>query len=270
MPNNELFSDIPALGDEQGLENLLNQQALTDMGVPAEPAQEQNPQPAQQQPTYTAEQIQEIIARNQQLEAQLGQQNQQPAQTQLQQQFQQQTQTQQPARQTGYTQQQIGIINRLLASGMTIPQIAAELDRRRSNTQANPAMMQRIQALEQQFQQQQYEAAASAFEQKMLTFGEKFGLSEKDLVLFGETALSKGINVANANTDLETAFRAIFPEQYALRVQRMNNNNTSQIYGGVNVSEAPRASVSKLEDAYVDRFLHGAMPNQYDAFKNKK
>lgn len=258
MPNNDLFSDIPALGDEQGLENLLNQQALTDMGVPAEPAQEQTQEPAQQT-TYTAEQIQEIIARNQQLEAQLGQQNQQ-----------RQVQMQQPAPQTGYNQQQIAIINRLLASGMTIQQINAELEKRRSNPQANPAMMQRIQALEQQFQQQQYEAAASAFEQKMLAFGEKFGLSENDLVLFGETALSKGINVANANTDLETAFRAIYPEQYALRVQRMNNNNTSQIYGGVNVSEAPRASVSKLEDAYVDRFLHGAMPNQYDAFKNKK
>lgn len=258
MPNNDLFSDIPALGDEQGLENLLNQQALTDMGVPAEPAQEQPAQePAQQQPTYTAEQIQQIVARNQQLEAQLGQQNQQQVQKQV----------QQPAT-NGYNQQQIAIINRLLASGMTIPQINAELNKRRANS-VNPAVMQRIQALEQQFQQQQYEAAVNELEQKMLAFGDKFGLSEDELVLFGNTALSKGINVANV-TDLETVFRAIYPEQYALRVQRMNNNSTSQIYGGVNVSEAPRASISKLEDAYVDRFLHGAMPNQYDAFKNKK
>ena len=261
MPNNELFSDIPELGDEQGLENLLNQQALSDMGIPAEPAQEQPVQEPAQQPSYTAEQIQQIIARNQQLEAQIGQQNQQQVQRQV----------QQPAA-NGYNQQQIAIINRLLASGMTIPQINAELERRRASRSqnVNPALMNRIQALEQQFQQQQYEAAAAAFEQKMLTFGDKFGLSEKELVLFGETAASKGIDVTKSNVDLETAFRAVYPEQYALRVQRMNNNNTSQIYGGVNVSEAPRASISKLEDAYVDRFLHGAMPNQYDAFKNKK
>ena len=255
MPNNDLFSDIPALGDEQGLENLLNQQTLADMGVQPtqEPEPAQEPAPAQAQPTYTNEQIQQIIARNQQLESQFAQQpTQQPVQRQ------QVSQTQ------GYNPQQIAIINKLLASGMTIEQINSELNKRRSNV-ANPAVMQRIQALEQHIQQQQYEAAANAFEQKMLAFGEKFGLSEQELVLFGETALSKGINVTQA--DLETAFRAVYPEQYALRMQRITNNSTAPIYGGVSVSEAPRAQVSKLEDAYVDSFLRGAMPNQYNMFK---
>lgn len=255
MPNNDLFSDIPALGDEQGLENLLNQQALTDMGV--QPTQDPEPaqEPAQQSNTYTNEQIQQIIARNQQLEAQLNQPQTQPVQRQVAQQNQVQ----------GYNPQQIAIINRLLASGMTIGQINDELNKRRANN-VNPAVMQRIQALEQHLQQQQYDAAANAFEQKMLTFGEKFGLSEDELVLFGNTALSKGINVAHV-TDLEAVFRAIYPDQYALRMQRINNNNTAPIYGGVSVSEAPRAQASKLEDAYVDSFLRGAMPNQYNMYK---
>lgn len=261
MPNNDLFSDIPALGDEQGLENLLNQQTLASMGVqPAqdpEPAQE--PAPAQAQPTYTNEQIQQIIARNQQLEAQTNQPAQRPA-------YQPAAQQQQQVAQ-GYNAQQIEIINKLLASGMTIGQINAEINKRRAANASNSAVMQRVQALEQHIQQQQYEAAASAFEQKMLAFGDKFGLSEDELVLFGETALTKGIDVTKA--DLETAFRAVYPDQYALRMQRITNNSTAPIYGGVSVSEAPRAQASKIEDAYVDSFLRGAMPNQYNMFNKK-
>ena len=33
MPNNEIFSGIPSLDDTQGLENLLNNQALQGMGL---------------------------------------------------------------------------------------------------------------------------------------------------------------------------------------------------------------------------------------------
>lgn len=267
MPNNEIFSGIPSLDDTQGLENLLNNQALQGMGLNTqtpsaldtnqddgsqitEPAQPQVQQPAQQPAQYTSEQIAQIIARNQQLEAQ-QQQNQQ---RQLQ--------------QAGYNQQQIGIINQLMARGYTLDQIQTAINNRKQANAVNNAMSQRLQSIEQHLQQQQYQAAEAEFVQKMTTFGDKFGLSEQDLVTFANYAYDQGINVADVK-DLEPIFRAFYPDQYALRVQRMNANSTSQIYGGVNAPEAPRASVSKLEDAYVDKFLQGAMPNQYNMFNKK-
>ena len=267
MPNNDIFSGIPSLDDQQGLENYLNQQTLDNMGlntqIPAaleqpasEPAgaasQNSTPAPAQQ-PTYTNEQIAQIIARNQQLEAQLVQQ---PVQTQ-----QQQIRQAQPAAPL-YNERQIGIINQLLAKGVSIEQIAAHMANARGNaSQVNNATLQRLQNIEAYLQQQQYAQAETEFTNKMLAFGEKFGLSEQELVHFGNVAFDKGINVLHA--DLETAFRAVVPDQYALRVQRMQNNNTSQFYGGASAMDTPRASASKMEDAYVDAFLKQSMPNQY-------
>lgn len=260
MPNNEIFSGIPSLDDTQGLENYLNQQTLDNMGLNTQtPAAletndgNDNQQQTQvQQPTYTNDQIAQIIARNQQLEASLA--NQQPAQ------YQQQSSA------NPYNARQIEIINQLMSRGMTIEQISERLAQARQRNQTtsnvNLALMQRLQNVEAYLQQQEYLQAQSDFEQKMLNFGEKFGLSEDDLVSFGNYALTKGINVLNV-TDLESVFRALYPDQYALRVQRINNNSTSQIYGGVNVSETPRASVSKMEDAYVEAFMKQTMPNQY-------
>lgn len=265
MPDNELFSGIPSLDDQQGLENLLNQQALESMGVNAQipSALEQNvdqntqqisnPAPQQQETVYTSEQISQIVARNQQLEEALKgvQQNQQSQVRQAQ-------QNQQPL----YSERQRQVINELLNRGVPIERIAAALNKGRQNN----ITAQRLQNIEQYLQQQEYNKALNDFEQKMLTFGNKFGLSEDDLVYFGNLALEKGINVAYA-TDLESVFRAVLPEQYALRIQRINNNPTSQIYGGVNIGEPPRAAASKAEDAYVDAFMKQTMPNQYSMLK---
>lgn len=266
MPNNEIFSGIPSLDDTQGLENLLNQQTLDGFGLntqvptaleqqPTEPATPAAPasEPVQQvAPTYTAEQVAELVSRNQQLEAQL-QQTQQPVAR---------TQHSQPHAPL-YNERQIGIINQLLARGVSIEQIAAHMARARGGQQVNEVTLQRLQNIEAYLQQQQYAQAESEFIQKMTTFGDKFGLSEQELVTFGNVALSKGIDVSRV-TDLEAVFRAIYPDQYALRLQRINNaNNSAPIYGGASVAETPRASASKLEDAYVDAFLKQAMPNQY-------
>lgn len=266
MPDNEIFSGIPSLDDTQGLENYLNQQTIDSLGLNSQipSALEQNgtsseeqpaAAPAQTAPTYTNEQIAQIIARNQQLEQQFAQQS--------------QPQQQQQATPAAYNARQIEIINQLLAKGMTIEQINARLNAARMNRQpeVNNALLQRLQAVEAYLQNQEYARAEAEFTNKMLSFGEKFGLSENDLVTFGNVALSKGINILNV-TDLETVFRAVYPEQYALRVQRMNNNSTSTIYGGVNVNETPRSSVSKVEDAYVEAFMKQTMPNQYGMFKN--
>ena len=277
MPNNDIFSGIPGLDDQQGLENLINNQTLDSMGVnsqiPAalsqvqQPAQVQNQvdpnaqQPQAQQPQgYTSEQIAQLVARNQQIEQQMSIQKQNP--NQVNQQY-QQTQLN-----TGYNQRQKTIINELLNRGYTIEQIYNAMTKRNAQNNVNSQMAQRIQNIENHMQQQEYAAAESAFIQKMTSFGDKFGLSEQDLVTFSNYAYEQGINVADVK-DVETVFRALYPEQYALRVQRMNTNPTSQIYNGANNIEAPRANVAKLEDAYVDSFLKGAMPNQYSMFNKK-
>lgn len=271
MPNN-IFSGIPALDDAAGLENVVNQNALNEMGygnptVPAalqpqaqpqpqpqaEPAQEPaQPAPIAQPatPQYTAEQVAQIVARNQQLEAQ-ARANQVP-------QSQPQPQT------SAYTPQQAAIIKQLIDRGVPIDRIQQALNGNRQQD----AFVQRLQQVEQYLQNQQYAAAQNEFITKMTTFGNKFGLSEDDLVTFGNTALSKGINLTTIGTadDIEAVFRAIYPEQYAIRSQRIAGANASQIYGGANTPEAPRAAVSKLEDAYVDNFLKQSMPNQYNQF----
>lgn len=269
MPNEIDFSGIPALDDAEGLANLINQSTLDDYGVnndtpplatpqptpPAEPtpavpnAQPVQPtqpvQPAVTAPIYTPEQVQQILERNRQLEAYL--------------------QTRQQAR-PAPSAQQSPVVQRLLNMGYSMEQINNAIAKRQaqaSNVNAQQAqIMQKLQNLEQYIQQQEYAKEESAFIDKMTSFGEKFGLSEADLVTFGNTALSKGINLIDV-TDIESVFRAIYPEQYAIRTQRMSNAPTSQIFGGMSGTETPRATASKLEDAYVDNFLKHSMPNLY-------
>lgn len=271
MPNEELFSGIPSLDDTQGMQDYMNQQTLTDMGVngsmPAAlnydngngngaapstdlntPAPEPNPAPQ-----FTSDQIQQIIARNAQLEANMNAiaQRQQAAQ-----------QMQAQLGRTEYNAQQAAIIKQLIDKGVPLSAITNALQRGSGNARVNAALNNRIQAVENYLNQQQYAAEESKFISKMTEFGNKFGLSESDLVTFGNAALEKGINLTNVS-DVETVFRAIYPDQYAIRMQRMSNAPSSQIYGGSSTPEAPRAMSSKLEDAYVDQFLKGAMPNAY-------
>ena len=273
MPD-DIFSGIPALDDAAGLEQFVNNDTLNDMGLanptvpaalqqntPAEPApQEPAAQPAQAQPTapqYTAEQVSQIIARNQQLEAAM--QSQQA----------QRNATPQQMPQSTYTPRQIAIMKQLLDKGVSIERIQQALNGNRQQNAAQSAMMQRLQNVEAYLQNQQYEAEQSAFIGKMTEFGNKFGLSEDDLVTFGNKAMTMGINLTTVN-DVEAVFRAVYPEQYAIRSQRIAGASASHIYGGANTPEAPRAATSKLEDAYVDHFLKQAMPNQYNQFPNKR
>lgn len=270
MPNEEIFSGIPSLDDAQGLQDYMNQQTLDNMGVngtmpaalettppatdpattpnTAQPAIAQPATPQQDAPQYTSAQIQQLIARNAQLEAAAAAAQRQTAQR--------------PQMQADYNPQQAAIIKQLIDKGVPLSVIYNTLQKGNSANQANTALANRVQAVEQYLQQQQYAAEESKFITKMTDFGNKFGLSENDLVTFGNAALAKGINVANVS-DIEAVFRAIYPDQYAIRMQRMSNAPTSQIFGGASTPEAPRAAASKLEDAYVEQFLKGAMPNAY-------
>lgn len=268
MPNEELFSGIPALGDEQGLETFMNNAALDSMGIgndtipaalqvqtpaqpqvePATPAQPAQAQP--QAPQFTAEQVAQIIAQNQQLIQQNAQRQAQP-------------QPAQSAQATSpYTPQQATIIKQLIDRGVSIERIQAALNGNATQNATQNSVMQRLANMEAYLQQQQYVAAQNEFIDKMTTFGDRFGLSEADLVTFGNKAMSMGINLTTVS-DVEAVFRAVYPDQYAIRSQRLASAPSTPIYGGSSTPEAPRAATARMEDAYVEQFLKSSMPNQY-------
>lgn len=270
IPNSPDFSDVPALGDVQGLEAFLNNEALAAQGLPTQPAQEQpaqsaeQNQPAAQQPaengqqaattttpnasgdtiTLTREQLNAILAGRGQ-----AAQVERPAQ---------------PKTPTYSAQEQV-FISRALAQGYSLDQINTFLARQKANPANNPVLEQRLNQVEQYLRTQEYQAAQNAFIDKLSNFGSKWGLSEQDLVMFGNEALKHGINISSKDIDLEMVFRAVYPEQYSIRSRRMTPTTSSQIYGGTSIPEGSRAQTSKLEDAYVEAFLKGAMPNQYAA-----
>ena len=279
------FSDIPALGDTQGLETFLNNEALVAQGLqPAQPAaQPAATQPAAQpaatdpaaippaanpaQPTggtgdtitLTREQLNAILASRGQAPAT------NPALTRP-------TAPTQPVapRGSGYSAQDQQFIAKALQQGYTLEQINNFFVQQRGQAgRIDPVLEQRLSQVEQYLKTQEYKQAETAFVTRLSEFGNKWGLSEQDLINFGNTALQKGINIAVGNVDLETVFRAIYPEQYAIRSRRMTPTNSSQIYGGTSIPEGSRANAAKAEDAYVEAFLKGAMPNQYGMLNKK-
>lgn len=278
---NNIFEGIPGLDDTQGLENYAANQAATEaIGTPATTPQALTPnaQPAtdpnanvqpQGQVTYTQEDIQRIIAENAQYKAQAqarAQAQAQPQNVTPQQRVAQPNSNVNPqANVQGNPQLQMAIA-RALAAGYTPEQVYAAM---RGNTQ-QAKLENQVAQIQNYLEQQQYQREEAAFIDKMTSFGNKWGLSEQDLVTFADKALQLGINVAQVN-DVEAVFRAVYPEQYAFRAQRIaNQNNASPIYGGTSIPEAPRAAQSKAEDAYVENFLKGKMPNAYNSFMNRK
>lgn len=270
--NDNLFGGIPGLADTAGLENYINQQQaqaqnpqanippmLQPQNQPQENPAQENPQ-AQVQPQpqaqpqvytiggvqYTAAQLEQII-------------NQNKAMTQR-----QVAPAQQSQPKSTYTPEQAAIIKELVNRGVPMERIQAALQQNTAQAQMN----QKIQNIETYLQQQQYAREEAAFIDKMTNFGNKFGLNEDDLVEFANVAMAKGINVAQV-TDVEAVFRALYPEQYAIRMQRMSAQPSSQMFGGSSIPEMPRANASKLEDSYVDAFLKAAMPNQYNQYNRK-
>lgn len=274
MPNeNEnIFSGIPGLDQPtEDLQSLLNAQTEPtnpNEGIPAALI----PNPTEPSPTtppdsnggtqtpqmFTSEQVAQIIANLKATQSQPVQPAAQPSSVAP------AANPVQPQVRTGYTPQQVEFITKALSSGYTLEQIQAAMNA--SKAPAVDPISEKVSQIEQYLKQQQYKAEENAFISKMTEFGNKYGLSENDLVIFGNKAMEKGINLVNVS-DVELVFKALYPEQYAIRLQRMSNTPTSQIYGGSSVPEAPRAAASKVEDAYVENFLKHSMPNQYGMFK---
>lgn len=267
MPDNELFSGIPSLDDEAGVQNYLNNAILTEAGLGTDntpaalqvqtPAAEPQPETpaAPAAPQYTAEQVAAIIERNRALEANAQAQANAAAAA---------ARAQQQQAQGGYNARQAAIIKQLIDRGVPLERIQAALAGRLASNQAQTALMNRLSNVERYLQEQEYAAAQNAFIDKMTAFGDRFGLSENDLVVFGNKAMSMGINLTEVPPEaVENVFKAVFPDQYAIRSQRIAGSAASHIYGGSSAVETPRASASRLEDAYVDAFLRQSMPNQY-------
>ena len=282
MPDN-IFSGIPSLNDDTGLQTYLNNQQLTNLGIPntevetsaqgQQPVVQPTTQPGQsaqsvaqptvqEQPTlqgagYTVEDVNRILARNAELEKQVNAMARPTMPT-----------TVTPTRATvttptpRYSANQINLIKQALDQGATIEQIQAALSRKPAQDGTSKELLDKVNAIENYLQQSAYDKAQTEFVNKLTAFGDKFGLSENDLVVFGNTALAKGINIAQVS-DLESVFRAIYPEQYAIRVQRMQHTPTSQIFGGSTMFINPTAMSEQAADNYVEGFLKGAMPNQY-------
>lgn len=268
--NLQNFSDIPSLSDTEGLESFMQNEALKEQGLPPVT---QDAQPVQEQPTqqpqvednssalkapenYTSGQISQILAQLDNINRRLNA-----------------SQPQAPAQTAAYSNTERNFITEALNRGYSIDQINQVILQRRNaaaaTTSKNVAIESRIAAMEEYLRSQEYKTAETAFINKISAFGDKWGLSEQDLVTFGNAALSKGINIAMPNTDLEAIFRAVFPEQYAIRSQRMTPTNTSQIFGGTSVPENYNRTSSRAEDAYVESFLKNSMPNQYGMLNKK-
>ena len=267
------FSDIPSLGDTQGLENYLNNQQLAAQGLtpaaqpaagqpaaqPSQPAQPATQGTGTEVPQFTKEQLEEIVKKVDNINNQLGQRA-NPAPTQ------QRAAT--PGTSGGYTAQEQQFIQAALAKGYDLGRIQNVIMQKRAQAagfanQKDAALEQRIAQVEQFLRSQQYEQAQNAFIERASAFANKYGLSDADMETFANEALKNGINIAMSNVNLETVFRAIYPDQYAIRRQRMTPTNASQIYGGNSIPESNRAASAKAEDAYVEAFLKTAMPNQY-------
>ena len=282
MPDN-IFSGIPSLNDDTGLQTYLNNQQLTSLGIantevetsaqgqqpvvqpttqPGQSAQSVAQPTVQEQPTlqgagYTVEDVNRILARNAELEKQVNAMARPTTPTTF-------TPTRTPVTTPTprYSANQINLIKQALDQGATIEQIQAALSRKSVQDGTSKELLDKVNAIENYLQQSAYDKAQTEFVNKLTAFGDKFGLSENDLVVFGNTALAKGINIAQVS-DLESVFRAIYPEQYAIRVQRMQHTPTSQIFGGSTMFINPTAMSEQAADNYVEGFLKGAMPNQY-------
>lgn len=264
MPNENQFSDIPSLSDTAGLETYLQNQSLAAQGVQPQAAEQAvaanqaaqgqaQPDQSASQPasgkTYTEDDLRQIVANLDRLQA--GQRN-----AQLQQ------QQQSVQRQSSYSPQEMSFIQKALSLGYGMDAINKTIMNRRA--QASPSNINaRISAIEQTLQSAAYKQAETEFVDKLSTFGDRYGLSEDDLIQFAQAAMDQGINIATSNVNLDTVFRAVYPEQYAIRTQRMQNSPSSQIYGGAAMPGNNTASAQRAASAYVENFLASRMPGQY-------
>lgn len=284
------FADVPALGDTNGLNTFLQNEQMRANGIdpsiaegqpqggtqPATTPAGDGTQPAVTQPavqplggtqpagkTYTEAEVKNIVqallaARNNPTGQAGGTQPQGGVQPR------------QPV--TGaqggqvqpvvYSQAEKAFINQALLQGYSLDAIHKTIMTRRAGG-ADPATIARIANLEEQVYRQNYAKAQEEFVSRAEPFQKKFGLTDNDMEVFAERALSKGINIAMPNVDLEAVFNVVFPEQYAIRSRRISTPNTPQIIGGNSFQETPRQTNSRVEDAFVEQFLKNAMPGNY-------
>jgi hypothetical protein len=263
---NDENTQLPALDDEQGLQNLLQQQQMASIGIvpqdngmtPQQTGEEEEIQgqgyiDETQSPgetTFTEAQVQAIL----QNYANAVKSTITPQQSVPQ---------QQAAPTTQYDQRQMQLVNEAMRRGIPLEKIVAALGNERRTGQPDYAqqLSQKVNELQQRFNQIEQSKVTEQFESKLTALGGKLNLSERDLYTFGTKALENGINILYVN-DIEAVFRGLYPDQYALRIQRAQPQATSQIYGGSNVGTTAQDN-EKYAQQYAEQFLRNTMPNYY-------
>jgi hypothetical protein len=253
LNNPNTFEGIPSLKDETGLQNQLEQDVLSQLGIvqqPAEvpgtpnigatpaPAPAPAPTPLQQpaQPqTFTEEQVKQLLQR-----------------------YSQTVQSQMDPEAVKRAQVNQAINTEAARQGISREQVIEQLRARAQQAQNNP-VLEKVNNLEARLQQMQQQEEAANFEKGLRGFGNRLGLSEEDLVYFGTKAYETGINLLYVK-DYESVFRGLFPEQYALRIRRASSPVAPQVYGGSAVGNT-NIDNTRIEDQYVDSFLKQSMPN---------
>ncbi|CAJ0600747.1 unnamed protein product [Cylicocyclus nassatus] len=115
-------------------------------------------------------------------------------------------------------------------------------------------------------QEQAYAKYESEFIEKMTSFGNKWGLTENELVLFGNKALKDfGINVANVPASaLERVFSAVYPE--AIRHTSQQNETKHLLLKSMErtgVPENPNANQEKMaEKRWQKNFINSHYPRR--------
>jgi len=263
---NDENTQLPALDDEKGLQNLLQQQQMASIGIvpqtqeqPDDSGEEIQGQgyedtPAQDasgQTVFTEAQVQAILQNYANaVKSTIAPQQQSVPQPQA-------------APSAAYNERQMQLVNEAMRRGIPLDKIAAALATQRQSSQPDYSqeLMSKVNELQQRFNQIEQTKMTEQFESKMTAFGNKLGLSERDLYTFGTKALENGINILYVN-DIEAVFRGLYPDQYALRVQRAQPQATSQIYGGSNVGTTAQ-DTERYAQQYAEQFLKNTMPNYY-------
>jgi hypothetical protein len=260
---NDEITQLPALDDEQGLQNLMQQQQMASIGIvpqntgdstqnvqEAIPQQGYAPETGTGETTFTEAQVQAILQNYANaVKSTIAPQQSVPQQ--------------QAAPTTQYDQRQMQLVNEAMRRGIPLEKIVASLGSNRQGGQPDYAqqLAQKVNELQQRFNQIEQSKVTEQFESKLTGLGNKLGLSERDLYTFGTKALENGINILYVN-DIEAVFRGLYPDQYALRVQRAQPQATSQIYGGSNVGTTSQDN-EKYAQQYAEQFLKNTMPNYY-------
>lgn len=142
-------------------------------------------------------------------------------------------------------------------TGMSREQVVQSLQAQIGGGQRNQNNSNvQFQMLQRQLQEMKQNQELEKFTERVTSFQKEMQLSDKDVEIFANKALEKGINLYYVQ-DYEPIFRGLFPEQYELRAKRRTASmSRPQFYGGSNpVNPNSRAQEQKQIDNIVNQIM---------------